>query len=381
MSAPLNVAVVGLGFGEDFLPIYRDHPSVGRIAIVDPSAERLTEVGDRYGLSDRFADIEAVLADPTWDAVHVLAPVSFHADYAIKVLEAGKHCACAVPMALEVQELHAVVAAERRSGKRYMMMETSVYGREYLMAQDMYAAGKLGAVTAYRGFHMQNLDGYPPYWLGYPPMKYLTHALSPLLALTGSAVKSVTAYGSGRLTEDRIGESGNPFPVEVGLFQLRDTDVVADITMSFFQVARTYIEGYSVYGEQMSIEWPQSEGDPMRIFEMLPADPNPPTTGLRGPRFKEYDVVPPDFADRVPPSIAKYVGEYTITPADGAPVLAKRGEHGGSHAYLVHEFISSIIEDRPSAIDAVTAADWTAPGICAHESALAGGTPIDVPTF
>ena len=48
------------------------------------------------------------------------------------------------------------------------------------------STGRLGALTAYRGFHIQNLDGYPRYWLGYPPMKYVTHALSPLLALAST---------------------------------------------------------------------------------------------------------------------------------------------------------------------------------------------------
>jgi hypothetical protein len=47
----------------------------------------------------------------------------------------------------------------------------------------------------------------------------------------------------------------------------------------------------------------------------------------------------------------------------------------------VHEFVRSIIEDRPSAIDAVTAANWTAAGICAHESALRGGAAVEIPRF
>ena len=55
--------------------------------------------------------------------------------------------------------------------------------------------------------------------------------------------------------------------------------------------------------------------------------------------------------------------------------------HGGSHPHLAHEFVRSIIEDRPPAIDAVTAANWTAVGICAHESAMRGGARVAVPDF
>ena len=50
-------------------------------------------------------------------------------------------------------------------------------------------------------------------------------------------------------------------------------------------------------------------------------------------------------------------------------------------AVLGDEFVRSIIERRPPAIDAVTAANWTAAGICAHQSAMAGGDGIDIPRF
>jgi len=44
--------------------------------------------------------------------------------------------------------------------------------------------------------------------------------------------------------------------------------------------------------------------------------------------------------------------------------------HGGSHPHLTHEFIRAIVENRESAVDARTAANWTMTGICAHESAM-----------
>ena len=273
MSRSLNVAVVGLGFGEDFLPIYAAHPDVGVIAIVDNSEQRLTEVGERHGIADRFTSYDAVLADPRWDAVHIMAPVSFHADYTVRALRAGKHCACAVPMGLELDELRAIVDAERSSGKRYMMMETSVYAREFRYVERLMRDGSLGGITTYRGFHIQNLDGYPPYWLGYPPMKYATHALSPFLALTKGTVADVVCYGSGRLTPERRGDYGNPFPVEVGLFRLKDSDLIGEVTMSFFQTAHPYAEGFDVYGDAMSIEWPETVDGPLTVHELLPLGP------------------------------------------------------------------------------------------------------------
>ena len=49
----------------------------------------------------------------------------------IRVLQSGRHCACAVTMGVSLDEMWAVLAAQRASGKNYMMMETVVYSREY----------------------------------------------------------------------------------------------------------------------------------------------------------------------------------------------------------------------------------------------------------
>lgn len=367
----VSVAVVGLGFGEHFLPLYAAHPHVSSIGIVETAEDRLNEVGDRYGISARYTGFDDMLADDQWDAVHILAPVAFHADYTRAVLRAGKHCACAVPMATEIDDLHEIIALQRQTGRNYMMMETTVYGREYLLAEQMYRIGELGELTLYRGYHFQNLDGFPHYWRGYPPMKYLTHALSPLLGLTGSAVAEASAYGSGRLTADRRGSFDNPFPTEVGNFRLADADVVGNVTMSFFQTARPYIEGFSVYGDRKSIEWSGHDGDPVDVFELQPLE-----DGRRGRRSSVTSVDAPDFTERLPAELTRFVREFSLP---GGRTMG--AAHGGSHPYLVHEFISSIVEERAPRTDAVTSAEWTAPGICAHESALKDGRPVPVPVF
>ena len=305
------------------------------------------------------------------------SPVAFHAGATLAALRAGKHVACAVPMATELDDLRAIVAAQRASGRVYMMMETSVYGREYRYAAALHRSGRLGRLTHYRGFHIQNLDGFPRYWLGYPPMRYLTHALSPILALTGTTVEDVVAYGTGRLTDDRRGDFDNPFPMEVGLFRLRGHDLVAQVEMSFFQTARPYIEGFDLHGDAMSVEWPVEEDGPLRVYNLLP----PAASGGRGRRASLELVDPADDVSGLPSSLAGFVRDFEVVPAGGGPPIRHVAGHGGSHPFLVHEFVSSIIEGRRSAIDAPVAAAWTAPGIVAHESALRGGTRLPVPTF
>ena len=69
-------------------------------------------------IEHRYLSIEELLADARWDAVHLVTPVSTHADFAVKVLNAGKHCACAVPMARTEADIHRVLEAERSSRKK-----------------------------------------------------------------------------------------------------------------------------------------------------------------------------------------------------------------------------------------------------------------------
>ncbi|PSL37708.1 putative dehydrogenase [Labedella gwakjiensis] len=373
----LTIAVVGLGFGQDFVPIYLSHPAVATVVLVEPDAQRRAEVAGRFGLRGGFADIADALADPAIDAVHILAPVFLHADMAVAALEAGKHVACAVPMATTLDDLERIIAAKNAAGTTYMMMETAVFGREYLVVEEMLRRGEFGAPTLFRGFHIQNLDGYPVYWQGFPPMHYLTHALSPVLGLLDTTVESVTCLGTGRLPESRrTGGFDNPFPTEVGLFTLRDQDIVADITMSFFQTARAYVEGFALYGEHLGVEWPpDNEGD-MTVYRM--SGPRP---GSRGNQVVKESLAPRDFPERLPEPLRRFVRE-TDVHLPGMPAPASVGaHHGGSHPFLVHEFVSSIVDGRAPIVDERRAADFTAPGICAHRSALAGGERVEVPQY
>ena len=385
----IDVAVVGLGFGSDFVPIYQAHPGVGRIAIVDPDAARCAEVGDRYGIEHRFTDLDDLLAGEGWDAVHVLSPVRFHADHVIAVLESGRHCACAVPMATELADLERIIAAARTTGRRYMMMETAVFAREFFYARDLLQRGELGDLTFFRGAHVQDLDRFPEYWQGYPPMKYLTHALSPALALAGARVRDVRCLGAGPAP---VNSFDNPFGLETGLFTLDPsgrpvrlirsdspevaTGLIAEITVGFFSMARSFYEGFSVYGTLGSVEWPQLESDAPVTFRY--AEPGP---GERHRRVDVGRIEPPDRPDLLPAELASFVRAGVYHPPGGLPGVELGSHHGGSHPHLVHEFVDAILGDRPPLVDELTAADWTAPGICAHESALRGGDVVAVPRF
>lgn len=355
------VGVVGLNFGAEFVPIYREHPDVDAVVICDADRVRLHRVGDRLGVEGRFGRLEDLLREKTVDAVHLFTPVPLHVEHTLSVLGAGKHCACAVPMATSLDDIRRILAAQRRSGKNYMMMETAVYTREFLFVRDLHARGGLGTLTFLRGTYFQDLEGdYPIYWRAQPPMHYATHAVGPLLALAGARARAVCCFGSGRLRADIQQPGGNAFPLETAIFQLEGSDLAAEVTRSWFQTARAYAEAFSAYGDRQGFEWQQLEHEDPVLFTLEPCEP-----GRRGRGVLAARIQAPDRADLLPRSIASFTS----------------GGHGGSHPHLVHEFVRSIVEQRCPAIGALTAANWTAPGICAHESALRGGERTLIPDF
>ncbi len=371
---PIRVAIVGLGFGAEFIPIYQKYPGAEIYAICRRDRKGLDECGERYGIEARYADYREVLKDPNIDAVHINSPIPDHAWMSVEALEAGKHVACTVPMGTSIEECKKIVEAQRKSGKIYMMMETVVYSREYLFVKELYEKGELGRLQFLRGSHQQDMDGWPDYWPGLPPMWYATHCVSPCLAILGKHAKSVVCHGSGRIREELISRYGSPFAIETATFTIRDSDVVAEVTRSLFDVARQYRESFDATGSKKSFEWQQVEGeDPVIQTKSTPEHP------LSEPEIAKRVKVP-DYAHLLPEPIRRFTQPAAIQDAEHLSFL-QGGGHGGSHPHLVHAFLSALKGERPALPDAATSANWTMVGLCAHDSAMNGGKRVDIPVL
>ena len=374
----INVALVGLGFGGSFLPIYLDHPNVNTVGIYDPDKALLQTMKETYENATVYDSFEAILADPTIDAVHLVSPIPAHAEQTVAVLESGKHCACTVPMATSLEDIQRIVNATRKSGKKYMMMETTLYTYQFFYVKQLLEQGKLGKIQFLRGSHYQDMVNWPDYWMGLPPMWYGTHAIGPMVALSGSRVKKVHCFGSGTMDESLHKQYSNPYPVESALFEF-ENGLKGEATRSLFETARAYQEGLFVYGSKASFEWGFCDHDMPYVTTACP-----PEDGKRGSLVQITQTEMPNFYHSLPEEIQK----YTINSADFDPLnpqvsLKKSGGagHHGSHPHLVNEFVMSIIEDRKPWIDEVLGANITAAGVCAHLSAMQGGEAVIVPEF
>ena len=85
----INIAVVGLEFGSEFIPIYAAHPAANMFAICQRTQAHLDKVGDAFGVRVRYTDYRELLKDPAIDAIHINTPPFLHAENVIAGLEAA----------------------------------------------------------------------------------------------------------------------------------------------------------------------------------------------------------------------------------------------------------------------------------------------------
>ena len=414
-ARPSTVALVGLGFGAEFLPIYDAHAGVEVAAVCQRNEESLAAIGERFGVERRYTRYEDVLADPGVDFVHINSPIGDHGTMSIAALKAGKHVMCTVPMATNLEECEEICALVKSTGLKYMMAETVVYSREFLYLKKLYEDGELGRIQYLAASHPQDMEGWPECesaawccacpsppplapslpspppslcapvmialttpaplptcrlradWESMVPMHYATHAVSPVLGLLDGRAESVSCVGSGAVSEALAAKSGCSHAVQSAHIRIAGSDVAAHIWRTLFDTARQYRESFDVYGTKKSFEWSLVEGEPHVLHTAKVPEPEIPAR-----------VEVPDFAHLLPESIRKFTQSIDDP---GHLSFVQGGGHGGSHPHMVHEMVSALAEERQPWPNAAQSANWTAVGILAHESAMNDGEIRRLPEF
>jgi predicted dehydrogenase len=354
----IRVAVVGLEFGAGFVGPLLAHPNVAAVGLCDINPTTLAEAGKRFGIDRLHGELAQVVEDSDYDAVCLFTAIPDHAAQAVAVMQAGKHVASAVPMATTLDDLRKIIACQKATGRNYMMMETAVYSPEFLFAQEANDRGEFGRIQFLRGYWYNNLENHPRYWWGLPPMHYITHPMSPILSLAKTRAESVVCLGSGSMRPQLTEVHKNPWPIEVALFRLAGSPALVEIASLTIETSLQCKETFDLYGDRQSFKSATFWGDRHALVRTAPPRPDgpkwAPTTLLR--------LELPATTDRLPRPLRQF-GPHSAEP------------------HLVHEFVTSIVEARPPAINAVTAANWTAPGLCAHQSAMNNGAMVEIPAF
>ena len=174
-------------------------PETRLVAIAEVDPERLAQVTQRFECKG-YGDYHELLADPEIDAVIIALPHWLHREVTVDSLNAGKHVLLEKPMAMNVAECDAMIAAAKASGKSLMVAHSQHFFPVNIEARRIIADGDLGTLvmatdTWYKPFFETER---PPWFLdaskggGMWPMNG-SHMIDRMLFLTGDRVVSVKA--------------------------------------------------------------------------------------------------------------------------------------------------------------------------------------------
>jgi predicted dehydrogenase len=142
---PLRIAVVGLGYwGPNLARNFAALPGCELAWCCDPSESVRTRLASRFPQARFTGDLDEVLGDPALDAVALATPVPSHAELAVRVLEAGKHCFVEKPLAQSVADAERAVAAGEAAGRVLMVGHLLEYHPGVQRLKQLSDSGELG---------------------------------------------------------------------------------------------------------------------------------------------------------------------------------------------------------------------------------------------
>ncbi|MEX2232953.1 MAG: Gfo/Idh/MocA family oxidoreductase [Cyclobacteriaceae bacterium] len=336
----VRVGLVGYGvsrFSASFG--FQNHPNVEVVAVSDLFPDRCTALAEKVNCKKTYPSLEEMVKDDNIEAIFLATDAPSHARHAVEVLKHGKHVAVAVPATFgSIEEGEELLAAVQKSGLKYMMFETSCFRENLYAMRQIYKAGGFGPLVYSEGeywhYSEKGIDSYKGWREGMPPQWYPTHSNAYYIGVTDEYYTEVSCLGYTSVMERyKKNKYNNPFATEIAMFKTSEGGIS--------RMSR-------------SADTPGYHGEIGRI------------RGLKGTFYEKYEGLEKNLPD---------VSRPPLPP--GVPA----GGHGGSHGFLMNEFILSILQDRKPLVDIATALNMTVSGIVAHESAIKNGEWLKIPHY
>jgi len=195
------------------------------VAVADPSGENAARRATEFGISQTYADAEAMLAGTELDAVDIAAPRQLHAPLVRLAAKRRLPVLCQKPLAPNLQQA-IELAAEVKNQARLMVHENWRFRGYYRDAASWLREGRIGAVkqaqlTLLTSGVLPGPDGLRPALERQPFMRgekrmlvaeVLIHHLDTLRMLLGPL--RVTAARLSRSSDQLVGEDGAVIQLE-----------------------------------------------------------------------------------------------------------------------------------------------------------------------
>jgi predicted dehydrogenase len=171
LAENIGICLIGAGFmGRAHSSAYRAAQSIlpfgERIlmqSIVSRSAQDRMRLRQHYGWKDGADDWKAAIQRPDIALVDIATPTNLHAEMTIAALAAGKHVLCEKPLAMDVAEAEAMLAAARSSRAHAGVAFNYRFVPAIRLAKRLIDEGRVGRIYHFRARYLQD-------WLASPDM-------------------------------------------------------------------------------------------------------------------------------------------------------------------------------------------------------------------
>lgn len=156
----LGIAIIGAGRISDLHAAgYLKDDRCKITAVCDLNSEAAHRRAAVWGVDESrvTSDYRRVLEAKDIDLVEILVPHNFHYPIAVEALEAGKAVSLQKPMALSMTEANGLVAAVKRTGVFFRVIENFLYYDPIKRAKELVDAGEIGDVLSIR---LKSHSGY-----------------------------------------------------------------------------------------------------------------------------------------------------------------------------------------------------------------------------
>jgi predicted dehydrogenase len=389
----LRLAVIGGGqFSSSFIHLFQAHPFVEEVALVELNPERRASIAAKFSINQTFASLSE-LWNSDFNAVAIFTPRWTHAQIALEAIQNGRHVYTAVPMGITQEEISQLVEASSKTKLTYFMAETSFYYPAVVFSRRRFAEGQIGKFVYGEGEYLHDMshgfsDAYAANggddWkstASFPPMLYSTHSVSTILSVTGAQATSVTCIGLKDTAGDGIFDSNvsmwkNDQSNQIALFETSDGGVMRIAELR--RVGTAPLEStvrMSIFGTEGSFEQQVGYASwaTKNSFDII-TDEIGTFSDVENPYSLKPDYIPPNLWDG---GFAR-VHDRSQLPKE---FIGLSNGHGGSHQFMVDDFVMDAVGERKAPMNVVDAARFTIPGVLAHQSAQMAGQKLQIPQF
>ena len=350
MAIQLGIAGYGMR-GQGLAAVSKLFPEITLAAICEERETAREQAGRDFPGAQLFADFTAMLDSEAVDTVMIETPPQQHVQQTIAALARDINVLCDVPAIHEIDEAQPLWEAAGRSKARFFFGATTNFWADIDACADMIAKGMLGKPYYCEAEYIADLASLgmlvPGSWRKhYPPIRYCTHSLGPILKWVAGDLRSVSCFDTG----SHINNDPQDHDAMVALFRTAD-NVVVKLLISFVTTNPTPYHRYLCQGTKGYFERTQ----PVYGGEQQVLCSSREVYGMQG-------------LCRLPVTAAR--PEYASLPMVG--------EHGSADYAMLHNLVAALTRGEPVAVSLRDALRMTLPGLYALESAKAGGELVNI---